>query len=162
MQVSMTMTQRTPLLRWKVKRQPASTGASRKRWPTCPNVFSSPVSQQHLIGQCFKLCVVFGVGEAPLQLLSPLLGHCPQNVCQDGLGHFLGEELSKFKWAFACWSLFNVWTNNHNLSPRATLGHFISEKSAPNHPGKRVDPPSPQRAMPKCLQHFFIGAFLSW
>ena len=30
-----------------------------------------------------------------------------------------------------------------------TLGHFISEKSAPNHPGKGLDPPKMKEILPK-------------
>ena len=38
------------------------------------------------------------------------------------------------------------------LPPRTqtgTLGHFISEKSAPNHPGKGLDPPKIKQILPK-------------
>ena len=61
--------------------------------------------------------------EAPTKLLTKAFGHCPNSFC---------------------------------TPPRTqpgTLGHFISEKSAPNHPGKGLDPPkqanSSQKSCPK-------------
>ena len=42
---------------------------------------------------------------SPLRKLQPPNGHCQNggglNACQDGLGHLIREELSKFKGAFA-------------------------------------------------------------
>ena len=54
------------------------------------------------------------VREASLKLTQGVFGYYPNwgvgglNACQDGLWHLFGEELSKFKWAFACFSLETV------------------------------------------------------
>ena len=41
-----------------------------------------------------------------------------------------------------------------------TLGQFISEKSAPNHPGKGLDPPQNEGQCPNAWGDFFGGASL--
>ena len=56
---------------------------------------------------------------SPTEKITPVFGHCPFSNC---------------------------------TPPRTqtgTLGHFISEKSAPNHPGKGLDPPKMKEILPK-------------